>query len=219
MNLTRDDLKTDYLIWDNREPVSHVSTRRTGDVTTDVSDAKRRALTFKEIVGSGGVYTGKDVAWLLPFELMAGAEPKPGDRIVDGDAVSWTVLEAPLNTWRTWYRCACRNLVLAYDLRDTAALMRPANNRDAAGGRVPDYAAVSGAGSLPVRVQETEAVVEDRNGKRQATRKFTGVVGQRIYPQAQDRLVTSDGTVYQLTGWRNADRLELLMELDLEIVT
>ena len=216
--MTAADMLNEYLIWDNREAVSHVSVRKSGNVTTNISDAKRRALTFKEIVGSGGVYTGKDLAWLLPVAVMAGAVPKPADRIVDGDGVTWTVLEAPLNTWRTWYRAACRNLVLAYDLRDTADLMRPTNTQDAAGGRVPGYAAVSDSTSLPVRVQEIEAAVEERNGKRQTTRRFTAYCGQRIYPQAQDRLVTSDGTIYQLTGWRNADRLELLMELDLEIV-
>ena len=63
-----------------------------------------------------------------------------------------------------------------------------------------------------VRDREQDATVEEKNGKRQATRRFVGYCGQRIYPQAQDRIVTSNGTIYQLTGWRNADRLDLLMQ-------
>mgnify|MGYP000181447598 CR=1 FL=1 len=214
--MTSADLMNDYLIWDNRESVSHISVRNSGNVTTSVSDAKRRALSFKEVVSAGGAYVSNDLVWLLPVAVLNGATPKPADKIVDSDAVSWTILDASLNTWRTWYRCTCRSLVLAYDLRDTATLMRPTNNQDLAGGRVPSYAAA--VSDVPVKVQEAEASVEERFGKRQGVRRFTAYVGDRLYPQANDRLVTSDGTIYQITAWRNAGNIDVLMELDLEIV-
>lgn len=213
------DFSDDWEIWDNVESVALVTGVRTNAFTNWTVTGKRLPISYKELVASAGAYTMQDITWLIPTKhLPANANPRLGDRIEPADGTSWTVTEATLNTLKSYWRLTTRNLVLVHGLADTANLMRPENQQDSVGARLPVYANVSGSTSLPIRVQETEAVVENRNGKRQATRKFTGYVGRRIYPQANDRIVTSDGTIYQLTGWRNADRLDLLMELDLEIV-
>lgn len=214
------DFTDDWKVWDNVESVALVTGVTSQTFTNWPTTAKRRQLRYRELVASGGAYTSQDLVWLIPTQFLpVYANPKLGDRLTDQFGATWTVIEAALNTWRTWWSVTCRNLVLVNGLADTADLYRPTNNQDIAAGRLPVYATVTGSTDLPIKVQEQDATVEEKNGKRQATRRFVGYCGQRIYPQAQDRIVTSDGTIYQLTGWRSADRLDLLMELDLEIVT
>jgi hypothetical protein len=213
------DLIDDWKIWDNTEQVALVTGVRGSTFTNWTATAKRRQLRFRELAASGGAYTSRDMVWLVPVQFLPiDANPRLGDRVEPADGSSWTVTEATLNTWRSWWSLTTRNLVLVNDLSSKATLMRPTNTQDAAGGRVPVFAAVDGASNIAIRVQETEAVVEVRNGKRQATRRFTAYCEKRIYPQANDRITTSNGAIYQITGWRNADRLDLLLELDLEIV-
>lgn len=214
MNL---QLGSDWKVWDNREPVTYTVEARAGDTPHALTDCKRRALTFKELAASGGAYTGGDRAWLIPVEKLPGSVvPKIGDRVTDAGGTTWSVLEAGLNTLQTWHRLLTRNLVLAADLRELVTLLQPDAGQDAAGVRTPGF--TTAVGGLAARVQEIDAVVEERHGKRQAVRKFTAWVGQRVYPAANWRLRDEAGQVYQITGWRGADRFDVLQELDLEIV-
>lgn len=208
---------SDWKVWDNRESITYTVEARTGDATHGLDDCKRRQLQWKELAASGGAYVGGDRAWLIPVaKLPSGVTPKVADRITDGDGNTWTVLDAALNTWQTWWRLFARNLVLAADLRETVALYAPDEHQDNAGGRVPSYS-VTVAG-LPARIQEIDATGVDQFGKLQAVRRFTAWVGQRVYPSRNWRLVAADGTIYQITAWRGADRWDVLQELDLEIV-
>lgn len=211
------DLSDDYLIWDNRETITYTVEKRAGDVAHTIDDCKRRALTYRELAFSGGAYTSGDRAWLIPtVKLPAGVTPKIADRVTDGGGTAWTVLDAALNTFQSWWRLTTRNIVLAADLRELVTLSSPSAVQDAAGGRTPVYA--SAVSNLPAKILEGEVTAEASLGKRQAVRRFTAWVGQRVYPAADWRLTDAAGVVYQITGWRAADRFDVLQELDLEIV-
>jgi len=56
------DLSLDYQVWDNREAVTFGSRSTRGVALTAVADAKRRALTYKELAAANGAYTGQDLA-------------------------------------------------------------------------------------------------------------------------------------------------------------
>ena len=210
----------DWKYWDNLESVAIVTgIRGPAESTNWPATAKRLELAYRELVASNGAYVSQDRKWLVPTQFLPGdIPPALGDTLTDSAGTVWTVISADLNTWGTWWSLACRNLVLVSGLSDTAALWRPTNNQDLAGGRLPGYAVVSGAEALRVRIQETGGTVEDRLGKKQAVRRFTCFCGSRIYPEARDRIIASDGTIYQITSWGNADRVDLLMEITLEIV-
>lgn len=211
------DLSDDYLIWDNRETITYTAEKRSGDSAYVIDDCKRRALTYRELAFSGGAYTSGDRAWLIPTAVIPdGITPKIADRVTDDDGAVWTVLEAALNTYQSWWRLLTRNIVLAADLREVVTLSSPSTAQDAAGGRTPVYS--TAVADLPAKILEGEVTSEDQLGKRQAVRRFTAWVGQRVYPAADWRLTDSAGVVYQITGWRAADRHDVLQELDLEIV-
>jgi len=211
------NIRSDWKAWDNLESVGLLSERGTIDYGLTPLTAKRRALAWKELAASGGAYTGQDLVWLIPAELLPpDTIPKLSDRIQDVNGVEWTILEAALNSWSTWWRLVTRNFVLSADLSELVTLQQPDAKQDAAGVRQPAY--TTAVADLPARIQETEVAAEDRLGKRQAVRQFTAWVGRRIRPAANWRLIGADGTVYQITGWRSADRFDVLQELDLEIV-
>lgn len=212
------NLSGDWRVWENRETVGYTVTARTGDTSYPaVTDCKRRQLRYRELEASNGAYVAGDRNWLVPVEVLpANVTPKISDRITDGQNVVWSVLEAQLNTWQTWWRLTCRNLVLAADLRELVTLLQPSTTQDGAGGRVPTYTpAIS---NVPAKVLEVDAEADDRYGKRQAVRRFTAWVGQRVFPAANWRLKDSSGVVYSILGWRSADRFDVLQALDLEIV-
>lgn len=208
----------DWRVWDNRETVSYTVVARAGNTAYPVvTDCKRRQLTKRELESSNGAYVAGDRNWLVPVEVLPpGVTPKISDFITDAGGTVWSVLAAELNTWQTWWRLTCRNLVLHADLRELVTLLSPSASQDSAGGRVPTFtAAVS---NLPAKVLEVEAAADDRLGKRQAVKRYTAWVGQRVFPAANWRLKDSGGQVYQILGWRSADRFDVLQALDLEVV-
>ena len=79
------DLSTEDSAWDNVESLYWERVRggalevRDKLATLDVIQvAKRRALTYKELAGSGGVYTDQDMVWHLPTRWISGPAPKMG---------------------------------------------------------------------------------------------------------------------------------------------
>lgn len=210
------DLSGDWRVWDNRESITYVVESRSGDTSHSVADCKRRALTFRELATSGGAYTAGDRAWLIPVQrLPSGVTPKIADRVLDAGGTAWTVLDAGLNTWQTWWRLTTRNIVLAAGLTEDLTLWQPTNGQDDAGVRQPTYTL---AATVVGRVQEVEASAQEQMGKRQTVRRFQAWVGQRVYPSVDWQLRDAAGQVYQIAAWRGADRWDVLQELDLEIV-
>src|SRR5436305_1192247 len=112
------DLSGDYLVWDNVEALTH---RRGsilgGGAETAIDTAKRRAITKKELAASFGAYTGRDLVWLVPQAVLpVGFEIADGDKLLDTDGFTFTVLEAGWNKTKQTWRCICRDLVLVNGL-------------------------------------------------------------------------------------------------------
>lgn len=213
MNVTALD---DYRSWDNTEPVTLTDVAAAGDTDYDLKTAKRRALSFRELAASGGAYTAKDLVWLLPAKIVEAArapEPEPADRITDKTGDIWTILEGTLNTWKSYYRCVTRNLILAADLRTTLSVKRSTGTAtDDAGGRVYSFSEVYNA--IPCRFQEVGAEISDERGQRATLKRYSVWVDRRLYLTIEDQILDADGNIYELTGWHDADRIDQLQQLD-----
>jgi hypothetical protein len=213
-----------YLAWVNPEGITLTSQAKLGATTFRIPVAKRRAPGFKELAPSGGVYTSQDLVWLLPSVLVTAAgavglkSPKPGDLITDNGQTAWTILECPLNTLKSTFRCMTRDIILAYDLRDTLTLRRPPATvtTDAAGGRTYSESDTVASG-VACRFQEQRGEVADERGKRVTVRKFFVWVGQRLYPTVEDQVVDEAGNVYEVTGWGDVDRIDFSQRLECEL--
>lgn len=212
MNL---DFGNDYQIWDNPEAVTLVSVATAGNTNVPVATALRLPMTTKEIVASGGVYTGQDVIWMLPGALLGATVPKPADRVQDAAATDWTILEVSKGILDRMYKCTARDLVLANGLRDAVDIFRPTNSQDAVGNRVPIYGAVPIYSAIPGKLQDLGGDAEDVHGKRGLRKRYSCWLGQRVVVTTEDQVRVS-GVTYQITGYADPDRIDVLMRLDLE---
>lgn len=189
--------------------------------------AKRRNLTMRELAASGGVYTSDDQVYLLPDALFPpGSEPtKSGDVIIETQDLSaearpgtrWTVLEVGWGKNRQTRRLTCRNLVLAYDLRDTIIIERPAVSYDKAGVPVKSFpsdasapAGVTLYASLPARVQLVTKDIAEQRGIRDLEGKYRVIVGQEVDVTQQDRVLLSSGMYLDIVSYENAQRIDEL---------
>lgn len=214
------DFTGDYAFWDGSEAVTLVRSASHGDSETSVSTALRLPLSTREVATSNGAYTSQDVRWLIPGALAVGDQaPKPGDLIRSnneyGNLVDWTILDRSYSTMTAVYRCTTRDLVLSADLRDSLSVRRPLNSKDAAGKRVSAYQEIYA--DVPAKIQEMESEPTDAFGTKSWKKKYVAYVGRRLVVQNEDQ-VHCGGKIYQLVGYRNPDRFDLLQELDLEIM-
>jgi hypothetical protein len=224
-------------VWDNFETANYQSVRTTaasgGTRSLPEIQAKRRAPTFKELAASGGVYTGQDLVWLVPAVKLDPIGPaKPGDTITDMAGNTWTVLEASLHTWKSFWRLMTRNLVLAFDLRDQISIQRAAFTYDASGGPVrswPDnnVPGVAPGGTtpyvqIPARVQEVRQ--EEKEARALAGRMlyYDVIIGQQVLlgQAGQDRVkwltvpANMPGQYLDIRNLRNPQRIDELPVLE-----
>jgi hypothetical protein len=209
------DPADDHEIWDGVEAVQYVSERTVASSGGDASDtniyAMRTARHAAELLPSSGVYAGQDITWLVPAKLLT-LEPKPGDRIVDGEDVAWTVLKVDHQVQRTIWRLEARNLVLAFDLRDLAAIYRPDSALDQAKGRTPAFTAVYSG--IPARFQKIRTEQVEERGRRGLRETWSVVIDRQLSITNEDQVRDASGTIYQVTGYHNPARVDELPVID-----
>lgn len=216
-----------WLVWDGLEPV-HLELVHGAGVETRSAEvvpieyAKRRSISVRERTASGGAYTGNDVNWWVPCDLLpTDIRIKPGDAVVDGDGVRWTALEvqwgARLNRWKL----TCRDLVLHWRLRDTISVERAEvgyDNSGAAVKRWPTGSNTSGGlvvyADLPARVQPINAYDSEGRGVLGTERRFDVIVGRQLAVTREDRVRLASGEYLDIVGYRQAERIDELPILE-----
>jgi hypothetical protein len=214
----RDNIASDYLVWEDLEAVTLRSVANAGDTDTAVTSAKRRAVTTREQAASGGRYTASDLNWFLPVTLLGSVTPKPADVVIDGDSRQWTALDVQLMALRTVWKLTTRDFAIAYSLRDMVDWYEPAPTQsvDVAGHREPTW--VPRKLALACRVQEQSAEVVEAFGKMVTQRRYAVWCETRIAPthEGQLRWTTDAGEVrtLEVTGVTEADRIDALTRVD-----
>lgn len=195
------------------EPITIRSVRpNSTDVVVSGVQAARYTQQSGEVAPSYGVYTRDAEKWTfatndIPFEI------KLRDTITPADGVSRTVIDTAMSDIQNFSSVTAINLVLAADLRDSGTLYRPTNTADAAGKRIPGLAAINtgvacrvqkmtGSGSQAVNTASTVRVTA------------VAYIGQQLYPQVGD-VFGVGSTKYAVLGWKDPDRINALMAIDL----
>lgn len=211
------DVSRDFEVWDNRETVRLASFRRPDMAAADedqIPDCKRRALTRKELLASNGAYTGADLVWLIPqARMLAGFVIKPHDVVTDDEDTPWTVLEVAHNKWRQTWRLICRNLAIAFDLRDEITIEKatPAADDARAWARTwkPLYT------NLLCRVQPQQAeVVAERGVQGQQTSFLILLSRQLSLLDARESRVLFKGQILDIDRYTNAEQIGELPRLE-----
>jgi hypothetical protein len=213
------DFESDQQVIDNLEAVTYTSVATAGNTTIAVPDAAfyRTSPGLAEGAPSGGVYvkaTGRfsiRPAWL---DGVGGA--KPADTITRTDGSVWTVLRAVPPVISVW-QLDVIDLVLSNGLSQTGTLTRPGNATQDAAGRQALTTYTTVAGGVPCRVQPAEGTARDSDDRRAIITRYTAFLGQQVTAQAKD-VFTSAGRSYTVLGFRNPQRIDELMSLDLELI-
>lgn len=168
----------------------------------------------RERRASYGNYTAADEVFTIATDAVAFT-PKPRDTVTRGSDVL-TVLSVDGSPWLKFWILTCVNLVLAADLRSTGTLSRPNFVQDDAGRRaLGTYTAV--ATDVPCRVQPADSAAVDALDRRVIVGHYQAILGTAVSARAQDRFV-SGGVTYTVTGYRDPERIDDLMTLELELV-
>lgn len=175
--------------------------------TTAVAHAKRRAISTREAAASGGRYTSTDVNWHLPISECPN-QPKLGSKIVDADGVWWTVLDVMKCTRGTRWKCASRALEIVAGLDTTIRIQQARYSKSPSGAQVASYFDV--VSGLKAKIQPVSATNARETGLDFTRRQFRIVVSKEVAIDNTMRVVGSDGTVYQIDGYEQTERLDVL---------
>lgn len=217
------DIASDFEVFDNTQAVQ---LRRlvNGDFQTaeTVYDALRHQVTEAEAEASEGAVTTQDVSWNLPAVQVVD-RPRPGSEILEdnssgmeGDPIIWTILTVDLATLGSRYRCACRDLALAFGLNEKVNILRPNLQQDAAGAWTPDF--FPAYLDVPAKFQEVEGLEVRERGKRTTETRYNVFLGRRLRLSIEYQVVDQDGLVYELLGWTTPDQIDALQTLEVRRV-
>ncbi|QGJ71059.1 Hypothetical protein PBC10988_27620 [Planctomycetales bacterium 10988] len=130
------DISQDHRVFDNRECLVF---SQAGSLQRDhIPDCLRREIRLKEGSRSMGAVRQGDTQWELP-RVSTHFSPGPGDRLIDSQETEWTILAVDLVSQGTRYRCWCRNLSLAENLKQSIVIQEATWQQDDLGVRVATW--------------------------------------------------------------------------------
>jgi stage V sporulation protein SpoVS len=189
-----------------------VTVRRPGSsAVAAVAHALRQAVRTREAERSEGRYTAGDVVWHLPAAEIA-EPPRPGDVIVDAAAERWTVLEVAQATLRSRWRCVARNLAVFHGLDDYIDLERAEFAKGQGGADEPAWH-VWKAG-LRARIQPATADVQIEHERQTLAARFKVFLADEVTIDHALRIRGPGGAIYAITGYRKAETIDALLEID-----
>lgn len=176
-----------------------------------VAHALRQAIHTREAERSQGRYTAADVGWSLPASQIP--EPlQPGDAICDAAGQRWTVLKVSQLARRSRWRCVARNLAIFHGLDDSIDLERAEFAKGEGGADEPTWQVWQSG--LRARIQPAEAEIRTQHGRQTTAQRFKVFLEDTVTLDETMRIRGLDGAIYAITGYRKAEAIDALMEID-----
>ncbi len=176
--------------------------RRDSNTIVAVSAARRQHVRTQEAEPSQGTVVEANAEWHLV--LAEDVAPHVGDVVLAGADHRWTILEVEELPLLGRWKCAARELRIAYGCGERVDVERPVWSS----GEAPEIVGYTYvATALPVRIQPVEVSVDDAHGG-QATLRI--ILGESLALEPHDRFVAGDGTIYMLQSYRQAERIDAL---------
>lgn len=179
----------------------------TGTAATEtVTNCGVSPVSAKEAAKSNGVYVNGDIR----IEVSTSAPAftlKPRDTAVWNGTI-YTIMDATREPWLEFVQVTARNPAIAYDLRQSATVYRPAAESDSASMRIPNFAALYTA--VDCRLQPVNREQEwDTVGGEKTRQTFTIYFGSSVTLKAGD-IVEVDSVRYEV---KSQTVIESLAEL------
>ena len=189
-------------------------TRPGTSARTDVAHALRQAVRTRESKQSAQSAQrppAADAIWHLPVAELAEA-PRPGDVILDADAVRWTILDVRQTMLGTRWRCVARNLALHHGLDAYVDVEKVTHVKGSGGADEPTWHVWKTG--LRAKIRAQSAAVGQEQERERAAARFTVFLAEDLALDHMHRIRAADGTIYAIVGWHKADRIDALMEID-----
>lgn len=217
------DFSGEWRNWVEREDVTlrkrtAPSTYTDHTLTATGGAAKRRALTYKELMASNGVYTQNNLVWLIPSaNLPSGVEPLIGYRVKDGDDFEYTILEVQKGKYGETHRCVTVCLEIVEALKSTATILRPATSKDD-GGRLSLASYSTLHADVPCRLQPLESVRGEALGRTTSPRKFVAYCDLEVEALKSRDVIEVSGQRYTIDRLGEVARLDRLPEIECTLI-
>ena len=201
----------DFLdVVDRLQPVTLTSPGSSSSTAVDA--ALRTEVTTAEARASQGAYTESDTVWHLPASDVA-SPPTLGDVIVDTRTMHggpcWPVRRTVADS--RW-RCVCRNLAVVHGL-DQYVGHRTGDLRQGRPGRRSGRCGAHGEPAWRRESSPPRSTVSVEHQRRVTTAEYIVYLAESPALDHTHRVKGPDGTVYQVTGCRKANRIDTLMEV------
>ncbi len=183
---------------------SIVLRRRDSTATFDVPAACRLRVVCSEAEPSEGIAVEANAVWYL--QPGGAVVPQVGDRIVDAEGGQWTVLGTEKSKLLNRWKCTTRELRIAYGCGERVDIERAIWQDSGSGPVIVGWYHLATA--LPARIQPWELTRDSETGETHA--RFRILLGESFPLEPDDRFVASDGTIYRLESYQQADRIDRL---------
>lgn len=178
-----------------------------------VAQGIRCMVSVQEAAQSGGQYTSTDVVWRLAAEGLPQA-PAPGDFIVDGQGARYRVLQTTILGQTGQYRCVCRRQAIMEGLDTLVDIERAQPAKSPDGVEVLRWTVWRSG--LRAKLHPEENRVQ-REGDQMISRVRLKIYFAEAIPLDQHcRIRGPDGVRYRILAVRGQDRIDGLMEADVE---
>jgi len=182
--------------------------------STSVKHALRRSIRTREAQPADGQYTASDVAWHLPDSEVSDP-PRPGDLIVDSQMRRWTILRVRQATLGGRWRCVARDLALAHGLDQTICIDKATYEKSESGAAQPTWRLW--LAGVRARIQPLVQQHEARHERLASACAFRVFVADDLPIDHTCRIRGPQGETYRVLGYRKAQRIDALGEIDVEL--
>jgi len=190
---------------DNLEPVT--LRRRGSTQQIIVETAYRHQGVTQEMEPTGGAVLQTDAVWHLRFPTGEVA-PQLGDVVIDQHENRWTILQTEELSQLGRWKCAARELRIAYGCHDRVDIERAVWGDQGNGPEIIDWSYVCMA--LPVKIQLDEMILDTSTTPPTKQLLFDVFLSESIALEPDDRLTAEDGTSYRLQSLQQAERIDAL---------
>jgi len=178
---------------------------------TEVAHALRQAVRTRQSEQSRERPATADVVWHLPASELS-EPPRLGDVILDADGVRWTILDVRQTMLGTRWRCVARNLALYHGLDAFVDVEKTSYVKGSGGADEPAWHAWKTG--LRAKIQPAGAALGQADQRQITAARFTVFLAEDLPVDHTHRIKAADGTIYAITGFRKAERIDALMEID-----
>ena len=197
----------------------------TGAAGTVIAHALRRAMTAAEAsivnrgdvhkkVASSGLHTAADLTWHLPTAELPQA-PRLGDLILDGGGQRWTILEVKRTTLGARWRCATRNVAVAFGLDDTISVLKAVCESGVCGPSEPTWR--TWRTGVRARIQPIGTKITRDTDLSTTTTSYRIFAEESLELDHTCLIRGADGVIYTITGVTGAERIGELEVIEVQV--